>query len=191
MGLYKKIRETWNKGPRELVKSRLPEWRKDPTVMRIEKPTRLDKARSIGYKAKKGFIVVRVKLLRGGRRRPKPSGGRRSITNTRAKVLSLNYQKIAEERANRSFKNCEVLNSYYLAKDGKYGWYEVILADRQLVSRYKGYEWLAGKSNKGRVYRGKTLAGRRSRGLLKKGKGTEKLRPGRRAVSKRKYRIKH
>jgi large subunit ribosomal protein L15e len=191
MGLYQKIRETWNDGPKELLKSRLPEWRKDPTVMRIERPTRIDKARSVGYKAKKGFIIVRVKLLRGGRTRPKPSGGRVPSKLTRRKVVTLNYQKIAEERANRNFKNCEVLNSYYVAKDGKYGWYEVILVDRQLVSKYKGYEWLAGRSNKGRVYRGKTLAGRRSRGLLKKGKGTEKLRPGRRAVSKRKYRITH
>jgi len=191
MGLYQKIKSTWNTGPRELVKSRLPEWRRDPAILRIERPTRLDRARSIGYKAKKGFLVVRVKLLRGGRRRPKPSGGRVPSKLTRRKNLSISYQRIAEERANKNFKNCEVLNSYYVAKDGRYAWYEVILVERSLVSRYKGYEWLAGKSNRGRVYRGKTLSGRRSRGLLKKGKGTEKLRPARRAVTKRKYRITH
>ncbi|ALV62505.1 LSU ribosomal protein L15e [Thermococcus sp. 2319x1] len=41
--------------------------------------------------------------------------------------------------------------------------------------------WIAGKAHKGRVFRGLTSAGKRSRGLLNKGKGAEKVRPSIRA----------
>ena len=86
MGLYKHLKETWSENPRELVKSRLQEWRREPTVNRIERPTRLDRARSVGYKAKKGFLIVRVRLLRGGRRRPMLRSGRKSSTSRRLKI---------------------------------------------------------------------------------------------------------
>ena len=43
----------------------------------------------------------------------------------------MNYQWICEQRAARKFPNLEVLNSYYLAKDGKHIWYEIILVDPQ------------------------------------------------------------
>jgi len=66
--------EDWKK---DVLRNRLIEWRKQHTVTRIEKPTRLDKARSLGYKAKQGFIVVRVKVTRGGREKPRPNSGRR------------------------------------------------------------------------------------------------------------------
>ena len=34
-------------------------------TMRIEHPTRLDKARKLGYKAKQGFVVARTRVRRG------------------------------------------------------------------------------------------------------------------------------
>lgn len=190
MGLYKYLRETWNQDPESLLKSRLIGWRREPTVLRIERPTRLDRARSIGYKAKKGFVIVRVRLFRGGRMRPKQTSGRKSVSSRRLKILAINYQRVAEERANNKFPNCEVLNSYYVAKDGLHYWFEVVLADRMEVSKYPGYEWLADPANKGRVYRGKTISGRRARGLLWKGKGSEKVRPSRDARFKYKQRLK-
>ena len=190
MGLYKYLRETWNKDPQALLRSRLIGWRREPTVLRIERPTRIDRARSVGYKAKKGFIIVRVRLLRGGRRRPKQTSGRKPVSSRRLKILAINYQRVSEERANKQFKNCEVLNSYFVAQDGLHYWYEVVLADRELVSKYPGYEWLMHASNRGRVYRGKTLSGRRARGLLWKGKGSEKTRPSRDARWKYKFRLK-
>ena len=59
---------------------------------------------------------------------------------------------------------------------------EVILVDREQVSKYKGMEWLAKGKHKGRVFRGKSSSGKRSRGILThKGKGAEKLRPSLRA----------
>ncbi len=190
MGLYKHLKETWNENPRELVKSRLAEWRREPSVNRVERPTRLDRARSVGYKAKKGFLIVRVRLLRGGRRRPMLRSGRKSSTSRRLKILSMNYQRVAEQRANNKFLNCEVLNSYFIAKDGLHYWYEVVLADREQCSKYAGYEWLANPSQRGRVFRGKTIAGRRARGLLWRGKGAEKARPSKTARFKYKYSLK-
>ena len=182
ISLYSHIKETWTK-PKEnlgsLWKERLIEWRRTNSVVRVERPTRLDKARGLGYKAKQGYVVVRVRLPRGGRQRELFKSGRRSKARRRKKILSLNYQVIAEQRANKKYPNCEVLNSYYLAKDGKNYWFEVILAEREQVSRYAGMEWL--KNSRGRVYRGLTSAGRKSRGLRGKGKGHEKNRPSLRA----------
>lgn len=55
------------------------EWRNGPpSVVRLEYPTRIDRARSLGYKAKRGGIfVVRSRVRRGGLNRPKIMGGRR------------------------------------------------------------------------------------------------------------------
>ena len=64
--VYKHIAKLW-KRPRESVpitwKQRLIDWRKEGTVTRIERPTRIDRARRIGYKAKQGFVMVRVKVV--------------------------------------------------------------------------------------------------------------------------------
>jgi large subunit ribosomal protein L15e len=191
MGTYKHIRELWKK-PKEnlgdLWKQRLILWRKQPVTIRIERPTRLDRARSLGYRAKQGILVVRQKVIRGGRQRPKPSGGRRSKRMTRRKIVSKPYQQIAEERAARAFKNCQVLNSYYVAKDGVYAWYEVILIDKAhpVIRADPRLSWIAQAHQKGRAARGLTSAGKRSRGLYLKGKGAEKLRPSRSAVYRKK-----
>lgn len=184
MGFYKYLREAW-KNPSDEVKaemrSRLIEWRREPVTLRIEKPTRLDRARSLGYQAKQGFIVVRQRVIRGGRQRPKITGGRRPKHFGRMKTVSKSYQQVAEERAAKSFKNCEVLNSYYVAQDGIYFWYEVILVDRahpQVLADSR-VAWIS--QHRGRAARGLTSAGHRTRGLHKKGKGVEKARPSLRA----------
>ena len=74
MGLYKYLKETFQQEHREaspLYKKRLVEWRRAGVVERIEKPTNLARAREIGYKDKQGFVVVRAKIKRGRRKRPK------------------------------------------------------------------------------------------------------------------------
>ncbi|KKT75754.1 MAG: 50S ribosomal protein L15e, partial [Candidatus Peregrinibacteria bacterium GW2011_GWA2_44_7] len=40
--------------------------RKEPVTLVLEHPTRLDRARSLGYKAKQGCIVARQRVGRGG-----------------------------------------------------------------------------------------------------------------------------
>lgn len=188
MGMYKYIREAW-KSPKksyvgELLKKRMIQWRRDPVVKRIERPTRLDRARSLGYQAKQGYVVVRVRVRRGGRKRPRWKGGRKPSKMGMVKYSpKKSLQWIAEEKAARKFPNLEVLNSYWVGEDGMYKWFEVIMVDphHPVIKSDPKIAWIAGKAHKGRVFRGLTSAGKRSRGLLNKGKGAEKVRPSIRA----------
>jgi len=191
MGMYKYVRELWKQPKKNLGdvwKQRLIDWRREESTVRVEKPTRIDRARSLGYRAKQGVLIVRQRVIRGGRQRPTIRKGRRSKHFGQRKDVDKNYQQVAEERAAKKYPNCEVLNSYYVAEDGRYFWYEVILIDKAHPSILadKKLSWIAGKAQTGRVFRGITSAGRKSRGLRgSKGKGAEKLRPSRTANIKR------
>ncbi len=190
MGMYKHIRQLWKKPKAnmpELWRERLLKWRREPSTIRIERPTRIDRARSLGYKAKQGFIVVRQKVPRGGHMRPMIKKGRRSKHSRRVLILGKSYKQIAEERANKKYPNCEVLNSYFLAKDGKYYWFEIILIDKAhpVILADNDINWITQKQHTRRVYRGLTSAGRHSRGLTRKGKGAEKIRPSLRAKGRK------
>ena len=87
MGMYKQIQEIWKKPKaniKALQKERLIAWRREPAVLRILRPTRLDRARSLGYRAKKGITVARIRVKRGGRMREQMKKGRRSKTQRRS-----------------------------------------------------------------------------------------------------------
>ena len=189
MGIYKAIQTLWKK-PKDSIKAlqkeRLIEWRRDNAITKIYRPTRLDRARGLGYKAKRGVVLARVRVNRGGRRREQLKKGRRSKTQRRKKVVGKNYQWICEERAQKYFSNLEVLNSYYVNRDGLYIWYEVIMVDphRPEIKNDKNLGWVKFRKHSNRVLRGKTSAGRKSRGLRNKGQGAEKIRPSRRANSR-------
>jgi large subunit ribosomal protein L15e len=164
---YVHLREAFKqKAPAEWQEI-LTRWRKSNAIVRVQKPFRLDRARILGYKAKNGFVVVRVRLFRGGRRKPKIRAGRRSKRMTTRKVLKMNYQAVAEQRASRKYPNTEVLNSYYLAEDGIYNWFEVILVDPNVpeIISDKNINWICSNKHKKRALRGLTSASRRSRGL--------------------------
>ncbi|MBS3107812.1 50S ribosomal protein L15e [Candidatus Woesearchaeota archaeon] len=184
MGFYKRLREIY-KNPKEnlgeLWTQRLVKMRREPVIIKLDRPTRIDRARSLGYKAKEGFLMVRVRLLRGGRKRKKHCMARKSKNARLNKIVSKSYQVVAEERAQRWFHNLEVLNSYEIAKDGVYRWYEIIMIDpnHPVIKADRHYNWIA--NSKKRVLRGLTSAGRKSRGLRGKGKGFEKIRPSLRA----------
>ena len=64
-------------------------------------------------------------------------------------------------------------------KDGMYAWYEVIMVDKDhpTILADKGINWISSQKQTKRVHRGLTSAGKRSRGLLNKGKGAERVRP--------------
>jgi large subunit ribosomal protein L15e len=187
---YKYIAEAWKKPEEsfvdELTRQRLIEWRKQPTIIRVEKPTRLDRARKLGYKAKQGFVIVRVRVRRGGLRKQRPRAGRRpkrmGVTKYKpAKSLRL----IAEERAARKFPNLEVLNSYWVGEDGRFKWFEIIMVDKNhpAIKADKDINWICQKQHKGRVFRGLTSAGKKVRGLRHKGRGAEKARPSKKAAA--------
>src|SRR3989338_8207225 len=94
MSLYKHVREAWRK-PRqnaELWRERLLSWKKETVTVKVEYPTRIDRARSLGYKAKQGYIVVRQRVSRGGHTRPQIKGGRRPKKFGIRLTLRKNYQ---------------------------------------------------------------------------------------------------
>jgi large subunit ribosomal protein L15e len=119
----------WKENSEEL-KSKVIGWRQEPTISRIERPSRLDRARRLGYKAKQGIVVARIKVGRGGMRKQRPVSGRRPKHLGVVRIKQgISMRKVAERRVAEKFPNCEVLGSYYLHKDGMFYWFEVILAD--------------------------------------------------------------
>jgi len=190
MSMYKKLQELWKRpkdGLKEIQKARLILWRKDKAIVKVDKPTRLDRARALGYKAKKGIIVIRARVARKKRLRPLIKKGRRSKARRRKKIVSKSYRQICEERAARKYSNLEVLNSYFIGKDGQYYFYEVILVDvnNPSIKKDKDLNWICSNKHKGRAFRGLTSAGKKSRGLRKKGNGAEKVRPSLRAHNRK------
>lgn len=117
-------------------RQRLAEWRDQPSIVRIEKPTNPARARTLGYKAKQGVFVVRVRIAKGNRVRRNPKAGRKSGNNYRYISPGLSLAHIAAARANRKYKNAEVIGTYWVGEDGKYKYFEVILADRAIKDQY-------------------------------------------------------
>jgi large subunit ribosomal protein L15e len=146
---------------KEVMKERVILWRKEQAITRVDKPTRIDRARRLGYKDKTGYVIVRVRVRKSGYRRQRPKTGRRQ---KKMGVNKLKFAKsmrlIGEERTARKFPNLEVLNSYWVWQDGLNKWYEVILVDLTVLP-----ELNLGKG-RGRVFRGLTSAGRKVRGLM-------------------------
>ena len=131
---YKYIAEEWANPEKsfveELMRQRLVEWRKQHTVTRIERPTRLDRARKLGYKAKQGFVIARTRVRRGNLRKPRPRSGRRPKRMGVKKFKpSKSLRLIAEERTAKKFPNLEVLNSYWVGEDGRSKWFEIVMVD--------------------------------------------------------------
>ncbi len=186
MGMYKYIRKIWkNPKDNEFYRERILKWKEEPATVRIEYPTRIDRARSLGYRAKQGILIIRQRVKRGKRQRPQIRKGRRPRHMSRKKDLRISYQVIAEIRAQKKYLNCTVLNSYKVGEDKDFYWYEVILVDRDNphIRADPNLNWICCK--RGRAVRGITSAGRKSRALDKKGKGAEKVRPSLRANQRR------
>ncbi len=170
MGMYRLISKTFQQEYRErspIYRARLSKWREEGTVVRVERPLNISRAHSLGYKAKQGYVVVRVKMGRGGRKRPHPWGGRKPGKNYAYTAPGKSLQAIGEERVAAKFRNLEVLNSYFVGADGQLKYFEVILVDALKLGLQLG---------QGRAFRGLTSAGKRHRGLRSKGIGAEKVR---------------
>merc|ERR1719389_1087335 len=144
----------------------------------------------VGYKAKQGYIVFRVRVKRGGRKKRVAKGivygkpkncGVNKIKSTR------NFRSIAEERIGRKCGGLRVLNSYWVAHDAVHKWYEVIMIDpmHKCIRDDPRINWICQPTMKHRELRGLTAAGRRARGLTAKGKRATKLRPSKRAAYKK------
>ena len=181
---YKYIAEAWAKPEKsyvdELMRQRRIEWRRQSVITRIDKPTRLDRARKLGYKAKQGFVMVRVRVRRSGMRKVRPKAGRRPKRMGVEKFkLSKSMRLIAEERVARKFPNLQVLNSYWVGEDGVSKWFEVIMVDphHPVIKSDENINWISQKQHNRRVFRSLTSAGKKVRGLRRRGRGAEKFRP--------------
>jgi len=162
----------------KIYKQKLIDWRREPTQQRVERPTNLPTARKLGYKAKQGITIVRVRVKRGGRKKTREAKGRKPsksgvLKYTPAKSL----QRIGEERVARKHPNLEVLNSYWVGEDGSHKWFEIILVNttHPSIKADKDLSWITTK--KGRTYRGLTSQGKKGRELT--------ARPGKKSTRRR------
>jgi len=114
------------------IRDRVVGWRKQNAVTRIDRPSRLQRARRLGYKAKQGIIVVRMRVGTGGMRKQRPKAGRRPkhLGTVRIKADD-NMKTVAERRVMERYPNMKLLGSYFVYKDGMHYWFETILADPQ------------------------------------------------------------
>eukprot|EP00965_Chrysotila_dentata_P110109 3638348-Pleurochrysis_carterae.AAC.2 len=73
VGAFKYLQELWRKKQsdtiRFLLRVRCWEYRQLPVIHRASRPSRPDKARNLGYKAKQGFVIYRVRVRRGSRKK--------------------------------------------------------------------------------------------------------------------------
>ena len=124
-----------------VLRERVVAWRRQPAMTRIVRPSRIQRARRLGYKAKQGITVVRMRVGRGGMRRQRPRGGRRpkhlGVTRIKADV---SMKQVAENRAMERHPQHELLGSYFVYKDGIHYWYEIIMADPSHPRVYKDKE---------------------------------------------------
>ncbi|KOB74956.1 Ribosomal protein L15 [Operophtera brumata] len=161
MGAYRYIQELYRKKlsdvMRFLLRVRVWQYRQLTRMHRAPRPTRPDKARRLGFRAKQGFVIFRIRVRRGGRKRPVPKGA------------TYGKPKSHGERVGRRCGGLRVLNSYWVAQDSSYKYFEVILVDpsHKAIRRDPKINWIVNAVHKHREMRGLTSAGRSSRGLGK------------------------
>ncbi|CAE7237673.1 RPL15 [Symbiodinium natans] len=191
MGAYKYLEEMWRKKQSDVMRflARLRNWefRQLPAVHRCTRPTRPDKARKVGYKAKQGYCIYRVRVKRGDRKKRVAKGivyGKPVNQGINKWKAVRNLRNIAEERVGRKCGGLRVLNSYWVAQDAVHKWFEVVMVDpyHKTVRDDPRINWICKPVMKHRELRGLTAAGKKARGLLKKGKRATKLRPSYRAA---------
>jgi len=199
MGAYKYLEELYRKKQsdvmRFLLRVRCWEYRQWPRLHRVVHTTRPDKARRMGYRRKPGYVIYRVRIRRGGRKRKVPKGrinGKPKNQGVTGIKTKRNLRSFAEERAGRALGSLRVLNSYWVNQDSQFKYYEVILVDpmHNGIRNDPHIRWIVSPNKKHRELRGVTSAGKKSRGLHGKGNGYKSLRPSRRGNWKKRNSVK-
>ncbi|KRX65872.1 60S ribosomal protein L15 [Trichinella sp. T9] len=195
MGAYRYMQEIWRKKQsdvmRFLLRVRTWHYRQLSAIHRASRPTRPEKARRLGYVAKQGFVIYRVRVRRGGRKRKVTKGqtyGKPKNHGVNQLKMKRSLQSIAEvliylftefscakrelkfqQRVGRRCGALRVLNSYWVGQDSTFKFYEVILVDpmHKAIRRDPDLQWICKPTMKHREMRGLTKAGKRSRGLGK------------------------
>merc|ERR1711993_190738 len=150
MGAYKYMNEVWRKKSsdtmRYLQRIRVWQYRNLNTIHRASKPTRPEKARRLGYKATQGFVVYRIKIRRGGRKKPVPKGATmgKPVHQGVFMQFARRLQSVAEERVGRHCGGLRVLNSYWVGEDSTFKYFEVILMDPQhnAIRNNPKHQWI-------------------------------------------------
>ncbi|CAG8509312.1 6455_t:CDS:2 [Diversispora eburnea] len=185
MGAYKYLEELYKKKQSDVLRFllRVRCWEQLNVIHRASRPSRPDKARRLGYKAKQGYVIYRIRVRRGGRKRPVPKGATYGKPTNQG-VNQLKYQRslkaTAEERVGRRCSNLRVLNSYWI---------------NQVIRRDPKINWIVSTKHKHRECRGLTSIGKKNRGLGKghrfnktKGAGRRSNWRRRNTLSLRRYR---
>ncbi|MGC9190647.1 MAG: 50S ribosomal protein L15e [Candidatus Micrarchaeia archaeon] len=189
MTSYKNMKDTFQEEYKQrsaLYKDRLSRWSEEPPIVMLEKPTNIARARELGYKAKQGINVVRVRVSGGASKRKTHGGGRKPSKSGMYFTREKSAQAIAEERAARKYSNYEILNSYFIGRAGSVLYYEVIMLNRESPVLKSDPIYSKILDQKGRAFRGLTSAGRRHRGIMKKSYGSIPYRPSKNALMRRK-----
>ena len=194
MGAYTYMNELWKKKGSDVMtflqRVRAWEYRHQKRIIPLTRPTRPEKARRLGYKRKGGYCIFRVRIRRGGRKKPVHRGitfGKPKTAGVLGRKLVKNSRVVAEQRVGNKFGNVRILNSYWVNQDSIFKWFEVICIDpmRKNIRTDPAINWICKSVAKRRDVRGLTSAGRKHRGMRHKGHKANKLRPSVRAVWKR------
>uniref|UniRef100_A0A8C2ULB6 Ribosomal protein L15 n=1 Tax=Chinchilla lanigera TaxID=34839 RepID=A0A8C2ULB6_CHILA len=165
MGARKYIQELWRKQQSEVMRvlPRIRCWRyrQLSTLRRAPCPTRPDKARRLGYKAKQGSVIYRIRVRHGGRERPVPKGatyGKPVHHGVNQLKFARSLQSVAEEQAGRHCGALRVLSSYWVGEDSTYKFFETILIDpfHKAIRRDPDTQWITKPVHKHREMRGLT-----------------------------------
>eukprot|EP01129_Flabellula_baltica_P004223 TRINITY_DN144_c0_g1_i2.p1 TRINITY_DN144_c0_g1~~TRINITY_DN144_c0_g1_i2.p1 ORF type:complete len:204 (+),score=37.01 TRINITY_DN144_c0_g1_i2:298-909(+) len=175
MGAYKYLEEIYKRKQsdtiRFLLRVRCWEYRNANAIVRVNRPTRPDKARRLGYKRKQGFVIYRVRVRRGGRKRPYPKGHKRGTKPINQGITALKNNRslrtVAECRVGKACGGLRVLNSYWVGEDSTYKFFEVIMIDihHPTIRGDPRINWICNNVHKHREMRGLTASGKKGRGL--------------------------
>merc|ERR1719389_1116013 len=186
MGAYKYLEEFWRKKQSDVVRFILRvrswEYRQLPVIHKAQRPSRPDKARKLGYKRKQGYVVYRIRIRRGGRKRQVAKGcvyGKPVNQGINKLKFERTHKNVAEERVARKASNMRVLNSYWVGQDASFKFFEVILVDpsHKAIRRDPRINWICSQKMKHREMRGLTATGKKARGMNQKGHKAIKKRP--------------
>uniref|UniRef100_A0A8C8T2M8 Ribosomal protein L15 n=1 Tax=Peromyscus maniculatus bairdii TaxID=230844 RepID=A0A8C8T2M8_PERMB len=151
MGAYKYIQELWRKKQSDvmsfLLRVRCWQYRQLSALHRAPRPTWCDKERRLGYKAKQGCVIYRIRVRGGGRKRPVPKSatyGKPVRHGVNQLKFARSLQSVAEERTGRQYST--------------YKFFEAILIDpfHKAIRRNPDTQWITKPVHKHREMRGLT-----------------------------------
>ncbi|VVB70471.1 50S ribosomal protein L15e [uncultured archaeon] len=130
MGARKYIRKSFMKAMKTRTleyKNRIISYRKkDAKIVKLDKPTNPVRAKTLGFKQSKSYVVYRLTVRKGMRARPKPDQGRKPGKSRKFKEPGFSWQDYAENTLLKKRNNLTIVGSYKVGEDGDTTFYEVL-----------------------------------------------------------------